>query len=140
MDQAILVIYRLGDGQKLIERLVRNRFEIMAAFWLYTNDNDKWRLMLVSRTVDTEGPRASYGAVQRAFDELPDLQMDRTFDVTVLSPRKPLARGVLEYLKRDPSKGPKRVEQTLLGRVCVESVYIYPPELYLLPEPAAQEG
>jgi hypothetical protein len=129
VDQAILVIYRLGDGQKLIEQLVRDGLEIMAAFWLYTNDNERWTLNLICKAVDKEGPRNSYGAIVRAFEELPDLQLDSVFDVTLLGPSQPLARGVLTHLKRHPYKYTRRVEQTLLGDVYVESAYIYPPEL-----------
>ncbi len=129
MDQAILVIYRLADGQKLIEQLVRDGLEIMAAFWLYTNDNERWTLNLICKGVDKEGPRNGYGAVIRAFDQLPDLRLDPVFDVTLLGPSQPLARGVLAHLKRHPGEHARRVEQTTLNGVYVESAFLYPPEL-----------
>ncbi len=140
MDQAILVIYRLGDGQKLIEHLVRNGLDIMAAFWLYTNDNEKWRLNLVCKSVDEEGPRNGYRLVGRAFEDLPDIQLDPVFDVTLIGPRKTLARGVLKHLKQYPYKFAKRVERTMLGDVYVESAYIYPPELLRPTEVATKDA
>jgi hypothetical protein len=136
MDQAILVIFRIGDGQRLIEHLVARHFPVSAAFWLYTNDNEKWSLCIVSPDVEREGVENPYGVVLQAFRDVPDLQIDQD-DFTLISPRRPLARGVLNYLKQYPSSKAKRVEKTLLGDVYVESAYIYPPSLHRPDESAA---
>ena len=140
MDQAILVIYRIGDGRRLIEHLVRNGLDIMAAFWLYTNDNERWTLNLICKSVDVEGPRSGYGLVGQAFRDLPDIQLDPVFDVTLIGPRRPLARGVLKRLKQYPYEITKRAEQTMLGDVYVESAYFYPPELLRPAEVAAKDA
>jgi len=85
------------DAGRALVGWARERIEIVAAFWLYLDDGNRWRLHLASPMVAEEGPIATYRALQAMLDLRPgrqpyglnDLELD---DVTVIEPQSELVR------------------------------------------------
>ena len=124
MDQATLVERQIDDVPRLIDQLRRDNFDVKAAFWLYTSEADQWFLYLVSDVVDQMGITEAYKAVCRAMRQLPDLWIN-PFEVKLVGPDDPVAKAVIDFLAKRPTRRPERIRGTRLGNVYIEDAYLY---------------
>src|ERR1700730_19004979 len=94
MDQGILVGPVIEAGKKLIEALDVSDFRVKAAFWLYLEESEEWRLYIATPLVKEYGPREVYSRVLKVLKEskissidLSEISVIDTADglVTVLS-------------------------------------------------------
>ena len=60
MYREFLVETEIRSGERLLEQLDIARIPVTAAFWLYADDAAEWRLVIVSPSVETLGPRQLY--------------------------------------------------------------------------------
>jgi hypothetical protein len=128
MDQSALVDRTIDDGQKLVLQLARDGFDLTAAFWLKTTEDNWWHLYVASKVVDETGPAGAYRAVQVSLQRLPGTTISLG-DVKLIGAGHPLAREVVRILKRSPVRTPARQWGVLLDGVVAEEIYIYPPPL-----------
>lgn len=124
MDQATLVEPEIDDVTKLLDQLRRDKFDVKAAFWLYTSEADQWFLYIASDVVRQKGITEAYKAVYRAMRQLPDLRIDR-FQVKLVSPDDPVAKAVTDFQSKQPARLPTRIRGTNLGEVYIENAYLY---------------
>jgi hypothetical protein len=135
MDQAALVGRdQIDDGFKLVEQLVQNHFDVVAAFWLKDSEEGQQFLYIASKSVDEHGKNKAYRDVHHAMQQLPALSLDY-FDVKLISPSDPLAKAVLDLYARYPAKIPTWIRGQRLGDVTVEEAYVYPPLQPAAPAP-----
>ena len=66
----ILVENDIEFGARLVEKLESHRFPLTAAFWLYLDDIDEWRLFIVSPLVSERGPRLAHTQVTQSLYDL----------------------------------------------------------------------
>jgi hypothetical protein len=57
MYRKVLVESEIRSGERLLEQLDLAKIPVTAAFWLYADDAAEWRLVIVSPSVETLGPR-----------------------------------------------------------------------------------
>jgi hypothetical protein len=124
MDQATLVGHQIDDVTKLVDQLRRDGFDVKAAFWLYRSEADQWYLHIASAAVDQKGLFEAYMAVGRAMRQLPELYIDR-FQVKLVSPDDPVAKAVIDFLARRPTRRPTQIRGENLGGVHIENAYLY---------------
>lgn len=74
------------DGRKLIEKLAERNFPITAALWQYLEEDELWRLVIVSPLVDREGQLESYRRINNAIGELGDSVQFGINDISVIGP------------------------------------------------------
>ena len=55
-----MVETEIRSGERLLEQLDVAKIPVTAAFWLYADDAAEWRLVIVSPSVETLGPRHLY--------------------------------------------------------------------------------
>ncbi len=124
MDQATLVEVKIAEGQRLAKLLVKDGFDVTAAFWLQTAPDDYWYLYVVSPGVD-EKRFAAYGALHTIIRGTPDLGIDPA-RVKLIDAREPLARDVVAV--RNEYQGNQVIAHRgrPLGGRSFEVVYIYP--------------
>ena len=125
MDRADVVAYRMDDGRKLLDRLMQDGLEVSAAFWMYTNDIERWRLYIASESVNKIGLHASYMIVVLAQKAMPELRID-SFEVSLLNPKRPLAAAMIRRRARIKSFWDCWGEGVQLNGVYVEMAYLYP--------------
>lgn len=63
MHKKLLVDTDIPNGARLVEALDGANVPIAAAFWLYSDEADEWRLILVSPMVSILGPRHVYASI-----------------------------------------------------------------------------
>jgi hypothetical protein len=84
MYKKTLVEELIEEGNVLLQALKRNRFPITAAAW-YDFPESEWRLVIVTTSVDQQGPMAAYGRVQRALQTFQPSRLTLSV-VTLISP------------------------------------------------------
>ena len=72
MDTDVLVDDRIEDGQRLVTQLVRDRFEVRAAFWVKTSEESLWQLCIASPSIDAAHLGDAYSTVFAALGKTPD--------------------------------------------------------------------
>jgi hypothetical protein len=73
VDTKALVIQQIQDGEKLIEQLRREGFDVAAAFWVkYQGDeSDSWYFTIVSSEPEKVGRHSAYRAIHAAIQKVP---------------------------------------------------------------------
>ena len=70
MFKTTLVEAEISDGGLVVEELRRQQFPITAAFWYYFDEAERWRLVIISRHVQSAGPRDAYRRLVYALADL----------------------------------------------------------------------
>jgi hypothetical protein len=148
MADEILVKEQLTDkmikaGKRLLHRLDSVSLEVVAAFWLYTSETNKWQLIIATPQVDIEGPRKLYGQIRQVLRDGPhkDSELD-LLDITVFSPSEPLVRAIASIRNLTNDISGKRLTRSNLNGVYVEDIYIYfvKDSVNPLPGPSYYDG
>lgn len=125
MAKTSLVNVEMGHGASLVERIVQEGVPLEAAFWLYHEDFDGYRLMLATPIVDEDGRLAAYQRILpivRSFDK--PLSIEPT-DVSVLSPADPFVRNLKRAFSTGGTIGGMRVTRSVAYGDYIEDAYIY---------------
>lgn len=127
MDLMAFLNNQLADGQALVSQLRDSGIEVVAACWVQINDDERWYLYIASPMVDRDGIAAAYARVHEIIRQLPESNSVDPFEVKMISPRDPIAVGVVKLHQAHPPKFATRFRGTQLGGVSIEAAYIYPP-------------
>jgi hypothetical protein len=125
MDTNALVTEQIDDGQRLIGRLNASGVPVRAACWVKPAEEDRWSLYVVTPAVDTKGPTGAYREVYGVLRSLGAAWVTDS-DVKLLGESSPVARQIIDLLRRNPGRSPVRSGRTMLGGVPVDEVYAYP--------------
>ncbi len=125
MDTELLVDDRIDDGRKLIAELVRDGFDVTAAFWIKTSEEGLWRLYIVSKAVDTAKIGQAYLPVYACLSRIPDPCISIS-DIKLVNSTNPIARDAIAVRDRYPGRIPSRFQGKRLGDLAIDEAYIYP--------------
>jgi hypothetical protein len=128
MDTATLVRDLIDDGQKLLERLPQEGFEVTAGFWLRPGEDGAWLFYIASPTVERDGISAAYGWLHTIIRGMPQPFGIDPLEVKLIGETNPITKDVLAIHGRDggPKVCPIKWGGNRLGRVNVEGAYLYP--------------
>ncbi len=126
MDTIALVVNQIDDGQAFLDRLDKERFQVLAACWVKPIEEDRWSLYVVAPLVDEKGAAAAYREAYRLLRSLGPLWVTDS-DVKLIGEKHPVANDVFEIMRKYPGMTPTHSRRPLLGGMPVEEVYIYPP-------------
>jgi hypothetical protein len=100
MYKTTLVEADIADGQRVVDELERI-MHVTAAFWLYLEEEDDWKLVIVSPDVAEKGPFNLYTNIAALLNELsidPRKPVQMPFArVTLLSPNSLLYQRVKQF-------------------------------------------
>jgi len=100
MYTKVLVAKDFEDGRRLLDALPPF-FSVIAAFWLYFEEANEWRLVLVSPVVGEQGRRFAYQVIGKV---LSDLQIAIPLEnISVLSKVNLRYKQVLQAFRGAPS-------------------------------------
>jgi hypothetical protein len=128
MDTVTLVTEKIDDGDKLVQKLSAEGFEISAAFWIHPTDASRWRFYIVSSAVESDGAAKAYRRLHAIARQLPQPSWIDPLEVKLIAPSHPMAHDVFAVLKRTPGpKGsPIHWAGTWLGDMSIDGAYFYP--------------
>ena len=126
MDRTTLVTEQRDDGQRLLDELIRNGFDVQAAAWIKASDDSRWSFFIASQAVDDKGFFQAYRDVQRIIRGTSNLSVG-PFDVKLLSASHPLVADVQRIYQRFPAPLQTQFGGSELGKMSIEDALIYPP-------------
>ncbi|HET6883670.1 MAG TPA: hypothetical protein VFI31_26185 [Pirellulales bacterium] len=124
MDQATLVEKHIDDGEKLLASLRSSGFDVTAAAWLKASEDGQWFFYIASAQVDRVGLAAAYRTVYLTIQQTQDLWVD-PFEIKLIGPNNPIAKDILDILRRYPARIPTRYRGPRLGSIHIDEAYIY---------------
>ena len=90
-------------GEGLVRELDRRQWPVEDALWLYDSENNRWKLVISSPRVDTDGPLRSYEIIRDSLQQVPQaIGAISFFDVAVRSPTDRL----IDAIGRERNTGP----------------------------------
>ena len=125
MVEANLTKELIDAGAKLVQKLDKRGLAPDAAFWLYSPEEQTWKLVLVEVTLAKKGPKAAYAEIQKILagdKELGNLRLD---DLVL---EKPDARNV-ELIRKALRTGSGiagiRFRNSVIDGMLIDDAYIY---------------
>jgi hypothetical protein len=124
MATAALVSHDIDVGRRIVAALTRAAIPVSVYLWAFVPQLQEWQFMVATPLVDTKGPRAAYGEVDRALQKegiLDEVPLRRIF---LKSPND----RVLRSLERESKAVPReafRVVNEQIGADFVEDAYLY---------------
>jgi hypothetical protein len=70
MYKTILVEKDIEDGRRVLNELEKHHLKMMAGFWFHFEDEDDWKLVVVSPDVSDKGPKSLYTMVSTLLYDL----------------------------------------------------------------------
>ena len=126
MDQVALVGNLVDDGRRLVEHLVADGYEVLAAAWLKLSEEGRWVLYIASPVVDVRGLR--YG-LEKIHASLTKIGADALFTsgINLVGSHHPVAVQLLDIYGHRPGRGAMTFIGPRLGDVSIDEAYIYRP-------------
>lgn len=115
----------IGGGEEMTDRLVEAGWSVTAAFWVYSLESLRWRLVFGVGEVPERGSLEIYSAIQADIARRPLRGIDFS-EIMVLQPDHPLVKRIAGYAERTGGTSPVRVKQAVIDGDFVEDALIYP--------------
>ncbi len=125
MDQELLVDQRVEDGEKLVTLLVRDGFNVTAAFWGNAVDTYFWYLYLANDGVDATNFGEYFRRLYDSWGKIPDTSVAIS-ELKLLNTTDPIVRDAIQIRDRRPGRLAIRAENRTLGSHKFKELYIYP--------------
>ncbi len=126
MVTEILSQEMMDVGRELTKRLDRNRLSITTALWLYSEDAERWRLIIASPVVNESGIRKAYQLIQSELRSAPEtFRAISLGDISVVEPNNSLVspfRGLAKIAA--PPLG-KMLTSSSFNGVFIEAAFLY---------------
>jgi len=124
MDNATLVEPVVEDGKRLIKALDISGLGVKAAFWLYLEESEEWRLYIATPLVKEYGPREVYSRVLKVLKESKISSIDLS-EISVID----TADGLVTVLSLAFNTGPGITDIKFAGNT-VNGVYVRAAHIY----------
>jgi hypothetical protein len=124
MDNATLVAPDVEAGKQLIPALDVACLDVKAAFWLYLEESEEWRLYIATPLVKEYGPREVYSRVLKVLKESKISSIDLS-EISVID----TADGLVTVLSLAFNTGPGITDIKFAGNT-VNGVYVRAAHIY----------
>lgn len=128
MGTDVLVANKIADGQRLINQLIRDQFDVGVAFWVKTDEEGLWHLWIASSAVDEERMGEALRKVYAALSKVPNCEIMPS-EIKLVEGTNPIARAAIAERDRNPGRDPVRYAGKQLGKLAIEEACIYPRRL-----------
>jgi hypothetical protein len=112
-----------SEGEAFLRLLKKHRFDMRAAFWLYSSERDEWVLYLAVPGVDEMGSMKLYKRLQSILaKESSALTLG---DLDVIDTNAPLVRSVRKLVRRHKGPGGVSISGNYIDGQFIEKAYVY---------------
>ncbi len=131
MAKDILVMDALSDqmieaGAKLIERLDADNSEVKGAFWFFSPEDNKWKLIIASPLVGSEGPKKFYKRVIAANQSADAEEVIVSLnDIEAVNTHRQIVQLMKSAVKTGDGLSGIRFSRNTINGVFIEDAYIY---------------
>ncbi len=127
MDKVALLDREIRQGEVLVRGLDAAGFEVVAAFWLYTEEYGNWFLFIASPEV-RYGLHHALGRLQEAEAKIPEKPNLEPFSVMLVEPENKWAQALSERLDTGKTIIGKRIIHSYYDRVYFDEAWVYRAE------------
>jgi hypothetical protein len=124
MDTEVLVDEQLADGQRLVEQLIKDNFNVSVAFWVKTSEDAAWQLYLAFPEGASDKSTEAYRKVYYSLDSISPVSISNS-DISLLNDNNPIARAAIERRDRLAARKPTKYFGKRLGPLAIKEAYIY---------------
>lgn len=110
-------------GKDLIQALDRQKFTAKTALWLYTEEFDRWRLVIATPQRRLMGPLKAYMAVNRVLSKI-NSPIDLT-SVSLVDTKNPMIKGLSTPFPSRAAASGFRLSHTIIAGRLIDDAYIY---------------
>jgi hypothetical protein len=140
MATAALVNSDIEIGRRIVSALTRAAIPVTVYLWAFVPQLQEWQFMIATPLVDSKGPLAAYGEVNRVLQKegiFDDVPLRRIF---LKSPSDKVLKSLEKESKAVPQEVFKIVNEQIAGSF-VEDAYVYSGSLDILrSEPARRDA
>jgi len=113
-------------GAELTQSLDDLGLPVQAAFWLFDPEINEWRLVIASSEAAARGPRAVYGRIQEALDQLGAQASAAPFSaIRVVEPGAELVRLLGTAVRTGSGIGRIRFQKNVINGHFIDDALIY---------------
>ena len=124
MDNAILVGPDVEAGKQLIRALDASSLDVKAAFWLYREEAEEWRLYIATPLVKEYGPREVYVRVLKVLKESKTSSIGLS-QISVIDPSDALVTILSFAFNTGPGIKDIKVFGNTVNGVYIRAAHIY---------------
>jgi hypothetical protein len=125
MAAELLVDSRIEDGERIIDQLIHDNFEVMVAFWVKPAEHYPWHLYIASPMVDAQKPGQAYPALYASLSKIANSSVQLS-EIRLVNDADPIARDALMLRLQYPGMMPTSFPGKRLGDLALEEAYVYP--------------
>jgi hypothetical protein len=116
----------IDAGARLVEKLDEQGLRPDAAFWLYSPEEQTWKLLLVEVKLAKRGPKAAYFEVQKVLEkyaqELENIKLD---DLVLEKPDARIVQLIRKVVRTGPAVSGIRFKNNVIDGTLIDDAYIY---------------
>jgi len=131
MATAALVSGDIEVGRRIVAALTRASIPVTVYLWAFIPQLQEWQFMIATPLVDSKGPRAAYGEVNRALQRqgiLDEVPLRRIF---LKSPNDKGLKSLERESKSVPQEAFRVVNEQIAGSF-VEDAYVYGGSIFIV--------
>ena len=116
----------IDAGTELIQKMDEYGYQPDAAFWLYSSEQQKWKLVLSEIKVGEEGPKQVYQRIQKILSGSPKILGKLSLeDISLVKPSEPIVLLLAIAIRTGPGINGIRFTNNVINGVLIEDAYIY---------------
>jgi hypothetical protein len=131
MATTALVSHDIEVGRRIVAALTRASIPVTVYLWAFIPQLQEWQFMIATPLVDSKGPRAAYGEVNKALQKegvFGDIPLRRIF---LRSPSDKVLKSLEKESKTVPQETFRVVNEQIAGNF-VEDAYLYAGSIDIL--------
>ena len=125
MVSPALVDTQIDDGERIIEQLDEDGFEVDSAFWIFKSDREKWDFVIATSLVAQIGPKKSYDRLRSSLDKLPESIKSQMLEMSLVKPEDFIVTLLKKALRTSPGISRIRFTGNVINGTLIEDVLIY---------------
>lgn len=111
-------------GAELTRKLDEAKWPVSASFWYFEPDENRWKLIVASPRLETDGPRRSYEAISNAVGTLRE-HFDGLGFIAVVAPGNPVVRTLALAVSTGPAIAGIRFSKRMVDGHYIDDAYVY---------------
>jgi ferritin-like metal-binding protein YciE len=126
MVEATLTKELIEEGARLVRKLDERGMAPDAAFWLYSPEEQTWKLLLAEVKLAKKGPKAAYSEIQKILakhaQELENIRLD---DLVLERPNSRIVELIRKMVRTGSAISGVHLKNNVVDGTLIDDAYVY---------------